>query len=68
MICDKCDNVVCKAYKGTCRKYRLLRLITFEIYGKSKSEFTYEVKFLSDGKKYKDIYESQPGDTHQGIE
>jgi hypothetical protein len=39
MICDRCDNAICKAYKGTCRKYRLLKLITFGIYGRVKNNF-----------------------------
>ena len=34
MICDKCNNYVCHAYHGTCRKYRLLKLITFGRYNK----------------------------------
>ena len=33
MICNKCTNHVCKAYHGTCRKYRFLKLITFGRYG-----------------------------------
>ena len=28
-ICNKCDNYVCKAYHGTCLKYRILKLLTF---------------------------------------
>lgn len=24
-MCQKCQNVVCKSYKGECRKHRLLR-------------------------------------------
>ena len=34
MICTKCNNYVCKAYKGTCLKFRLLKLITFGRYGR----------------------------------
>ena len=28
-ICNKCDNYICKAYCGTCRKYRILRALAF---------------------------------------
>lgn len=34
MICHKCTNSICKAYHGTCRRFRLLRFITFGKYGK----------------------------------
>lgn len=37
MICDKCDNAVCKAYKGTCKKYRILKFILkFITFGRYK--------------------------------
>lgn len=36
MICDNCNNYVCKAYHGTCRKYRLLKLITLGKYNKRR--------------------------------
>lgn len=35
-ICTNCNNYVCKAYHGTCRKYRFLKLITFGRYGRKE--------------------------------
>jgi len=26
-ICIKCNNYICKAYSGTCRKYRVIRFV-----------------------------------------
>jgi hypothetical protein len=28
-ICNSCENYICKAYHGTCRKYRILKALTF---------------------------------------
>lgn len=32
MICNKCFNYICKAYKGTCRKYRFLKFLGIKGY------------------------------------
>ena len=40
MICDKCTNSVCKAYRGTCRRYRFLKLITFGMYKRTDKKLT----------------------------
>ena len=32
-ICNNCENYICKAYHGTCRKYKALKLITLGKYG-----------------------------------
>ena len=36
MLCSNCYNYICKAYQGTCRKYRFLNLITFGKYRRKK--------------------------------
>lgn len=28
-MCTKCSNYICKAYKGTCCKYRIIKFLTF---------------------------------------
>jgi len=28
-MCAVCDNYICKAYCGTCRKYRILKTLAF---------------------------------------
>ncbi len=37
MICNNCTNYVCKAYHGTCKKYRFLKLITLGRYGRKEN-------------------------------
>ena len=33
MLCEKCNNDICKVYGGTCRKYRFIRFLR-KLFGK----------------------------------
>lgn len=53
MICDKCKCNLCKVYGGICRKFRILKRLTFGLYGKKekmviwpfKKKKTYKVEY-----------------------
>ena len=52
MICHKCTNSICKAYHGTCRRFRFLRFITFGKYGKNGQKENILMKY--------NVYKIQP--------
>lgn len=53
MMCDKCNNFVCKFYKGTCFKYRIKKFFKNLLTNQKKCGIIYtttkkEVKYNED--------------------